>query len=247
MNRHLSLFAVALTFTALSCDKTPEEPARAAPSTVPSAAPAPTPTPTPVASPASAPVESAAPVDPALLKPEAAKATAPAKFKVKFTTTKGDFVVEATRAWAPLGADRFYNLAKLGFFADAGFFRVVPDFVVQFGIHGNPQVAAAWKGASIKDDPKGTQLNEKGTLTFAKGGPDSRTTQLFINFKDNKSLDSMGFPPFGKVVSGMEVVDAINKEYGEMPQQGSIQSDGNAYLKRQFPRLDYVKSATLVK
>jgi peptidyl-prolyl cis-trans isomerase A (cyclophilin A) len=245
MNRHLSLFAMALTLTVSSCDKTPDDPARPAPSAT--VAPAPTPTPTPVASPAPAPAESAGPVDPALLKPGAAKATAPAKFKVKFTTTKGDFVVEATRAWAPLGADRFYNLAKVGFFSDVGFFRVVPDFVVQFGIHGNPQVAAAWKSASIKDDPKSTQLNEKGTLTFAKGGADSRTTQLFINFKDNKALDSMGFPPFGKVVQGMDVVEAINKEYGEMPQQPMIQSDGNAYLKSQFPRLDYVKSATLVK
>jgi peptidyl-prolyl cis-trans isomerase A (cyclophilin A) len=189
----------------------------------------------------------AAPVDPAKLRPEAATETAPAKFKVKFTTTKGDFVVEVTRAWAPIGADRFYNLVKRGFYGGTGFFRVVPDYVVQFGIHGNPEVAAAWKKATIQDDQRGTQSNLKGTVTFAMAGPDTRTTQLFINYQDNAQLDKMGFPPFGKVIQGMEVVEAINQEYGEKPDQDRIQSEGNAYLKQTFPRLDYVKSTTIIQ
>jgi peptidyl-prolyl cis-trans isomerase A (cyclophilin A) len=251
MNRHVSLFALALasSLTAFACDNKPAEPAPVA-----QPVPAPVPTPTPSADPtasapavSAAPAQSAAPVNPALLKPENAKATAPAKYKVKVTTTKGDFVIEVTRAWAPLGADRFYNLVKLGFLQDLGFFRVVPGFVVQFGIHGDPQVSAAWRDAKIKDDPTGKQSNEKGTLTFAKSGPDTRTTQFFINFKDNKNLDAMGFPPIGKVIQGMDVVESINKEYGEQPQQPIVQSEGNAYLRRVFPKLDYVQSAALVK
>ena len=253
MDRNISLLALALapSLTVFACDTKPAEPVAVTP---PAPAPQPPPkplaepstaAPTPAASPAAA--QSAAPVNPALLKPEDAKATAPAKFKVKVTTTKGDFVVEVTRAWAPLGADRFYNLVKLGFMQDIGFFRVVPDFVVQFGIHGDPRVSAAWRHANIKDDPQGKQSNEKGTLTFAKSGPDTRTTQLFINFKDNGNLDKMGFPPIGKVVQGMDIVEAINKEYGELPQQGQVQAEGNAYLKRAFPKLDYVQSAALVK
>jgi peptidyl-prolyl cis-trans isomerase A (cyclophilin A) len=251
MKRHVCLRALVLASSLLvpACDNKPAEPVSApapapqpppAPPTEPSAA-----APAPVAS--LAPVQSAAPVNPALLKPENAKATAPAKFKIKVTTTKGDFVVEITRAWAPLGADRVFNMVKLGFMQDLGFFRVVPGFVVQFGIHGDPQVAAAWKQASIKDDPQGKQSNEKGTLTFAKSGPDTRTTQLFINFKDNANLDKMGFPPIGKVIQGMDVVEAVNKEYGEQPQQGRVQAEGNAYLKQAFPRLDFILSATLVK
>ncbi|MBI5537531.1 MAG: peptidylprolyl isomerase [Deltaproteobacteria bacterium] len=233
--------------TAFACDKKSEEPAKPTPPAATPSAPAPQPSKA-EAVPASTPTatQSAAPVNPALLKPEAAKEKAPEKFKVKFTTTKGDFVVEATRAWAPIGADRFYNLVKLGFFTDIGFFRVVPDFVVQFGIHGNPEVAAAWRTAQLQDDPTSKQSNEKGTLTFAKGGPNSRTTQMFINYKNNDRLDKMGFPPFAKVISGTEVIDAINKEYGEQPQQPTVQSEGNAYLKREFPRLDYIKSATIV-
>jgi peptidyl-prolyl cis-trans isomerase A (cyclophilin A) len=259
MNRHVSLFALALasSLTVFACENKPTEPATAAqPAPVPKPTPVPTPAPTPPAEPSAstatpvasaAPVQSAAPINPALLKPENAKAVAPAKFKAKVTTTKGDFVVEVTRSWAPLAADRFYNLVKLGFMQELGFFRVVPGFVVQFGIHGDPQVAAAWRQAKIKDDPQSKQSNEKGTLTFATSGPDSRTTQMFINFGDNKSLDTRGFPPFGKVIQGMDVIDAINKEYGEQPQQGIVQSEGNAYLKRVFPRLDYIQSATLTK
>jgi peptidyl-prolyl cis-trans isomerase A (cyclophilin A) len=246
-------FAVASSLTVFACDNKPAEPVAAAPP-APAPAPAPTPAPTPSAAPAvsapaasAVPTQSAAPVNPALLKPENAKLLAPAKYKVKVTTTKGDFVIEITRAWAPLGADRFYNLVKLGFLQDLGFFRVVPGFVVQFGIHGDPQVAAAWRDAKIKDDPQSKQSNEKGTVTFAKSGPDTRTTQMFINFGDNKNLDTMGFPPIGKVTQGMDVVESINKEYGEQPQQGIVQSEGNAYLKRVFPRLDYLQSAALMK
>ena len=250
MNRFYSCTAVtlALTLSALSCERTEEPQPEAQSQPAPSPAePAPKPEPAPAATPSASPAPPPAPVNPALLKPKAARAKAPAKFKVKFTTTKGDFVVEVTRAWAPIGADRFYNLVKLGFYDSVGFFRVVPNFVVQFGIHGDPKVAAAWREARIKDDRKGKQSNERGTVTYAKGGPDSRTTQLFINYKDNPNLDNMGFPPFGKVIKGMDVVDSINNEYQERPDQQTIQSEGNAYLQRDFPRLDYVKSATLIK
>lgn len=242
--------AVGFGLTAWACDKKVDEPAHSvasaavtAPTSQPSQA---EPTASSPAPSASASASASAPVNPALLKPELAKQKAPAKFKVKFTTTKGDFVVEVTRAWAPIGADRLYNLVKLGFYEDVAFFRVVPDFVVQFGIHGNPDVARAWRAANIEDDPKSKQSNTKGTLTYAKGGPNSRTTQLFVNYKDNPRLDGMGFPPFGKVVQGMEVIEGINKEYGEQPQQPTLQEEGNAYLQRDFPRLDYIKSAALL-
>ena len=188
-----------------------------------------------------------------LTNPSAATATAPPVYKAKFVTTKGDFVIEVHRDWAPLGADRFYNLVKMGFFNDTAFFRTVKGFMVQFGINGDPAVNTAWRPARIQDDPTGKQSNTKGMVTFAMGGPNTRTTQVFINYADNSRLDSMGFPPFGKVISGMDVVDAIEGMYGEGapqgrgPAQGRIQMEGNAYLKAQFPKLDYVKSATIVK
>ena len=185
--------------------------------------------------------------------PANATATAPAVFKAKFVTTKGDFTVEVHRDWAPLGADRFYNLVKTGFFTDIAFFRVVKGFMVQFGIHGDPKISAEWKHANIQDDPVGKASNTKGMVTFAMAGPNTRTTQIFINYADNARLDSMGFPPFGKVVDGMKTVDAIEGMYGEGapqgrgPSQGRIQSEGNAYLKASFPQLDYIKSASIVK
>jgi peptidyl-prolyl cis-trans isomerase A (cyclophilin A) len=189
----------------------------------------------------------------ATLKPSAAKETAPPTFKVKMTTTKGDFTIEVNRDWAPVGADRFYNLVKLGYFTDVAFFRVVKGFMVQFGIHGDPAVARQWESATIKDDPTGKKSNTRGMVTFATAGPDMRTTQLFINYGNNARLDSMGFAPFGKVVgNGMKVVDAIYNGYGEGapegkgPYQDQIQRQGNAYLKAQFPKLDYIKSATIV-
>lgn len=170
---------------------------------------------------------------------------APAEYTVRFDTSRGAFVVRVTREWAPQGADRFYNLVRHGFFDGARFFRVVPGFVVQWGLHRDPDVNAAWRSAVIPDDPAGKQTNARGTITFATAGPNSRTTQLFINFADNARLDKMGFAPFGKVVGGMEVVDAINPEYREQPNQGRIQAEGNAYLQREFPRLDFIQKATI--
>lgn len=178
---------------------------------------------------------------------------APDKFKVKMETTKGAFTIQCVRTYSPNGADRFYNLVKSGYFTDIAFFRVIPGFMGQFGIHGDPAVSAKWREANIQDDAvRGS--NVRGSLTFAKSGaPNSRSTQLFINLVDNARLDSSGFSPFGKVVEGMEIVDKLNGEYGEGapggkgPEQGRIQAEGNAYLKKDFPNLDYIKSATIVE
>ncbi len=186
--------------------------------------------------------------DPALLHPASLNAKAPDVYQVRFTTTKGDFVVQITRAWAPLGADRFYNLVKHGFFNDAAFFRVVPGFIIQFGIGPDPAVNAAWENASIKDDPV-TQSNLKGTITFAQTQvPNSRSTQLFINLADNPGLDhsGQGFMPFGKVTSGMDVVLKLYSGYGERPDQDSITKQGKAYLDKNFPNIDTIKSATII-
>ena len=183
--------------------------------------------------------------DPALLHPATLIEKAPDSFQVKFETTKGDFVVQVTRSWAPLGADRFYNLVKHGFFTDAAFFRVVPGFIIQFGLSANPAVNAVWRSANIKDD-KVTQSNKPGTLTFATAGPNTRTTQLFINFGNNTFLDSQGFSPFGQVTSGMDVVQKLYAGYGERPDQGAITTQGKAYLDKNFPMIDSIKSATIV-
>jgi peptidyl-prolyl cis-trans isomerase A (cyclophilin A) len=183
--------------------------------------------------------------DPALLHPSSLTAKAPESYEVKFTTTKGDFVVQVTRAWAPLGADRFYNLVKHGFFTDAAFFRNVPGFIVQFGLSADPGVNKVWQSANIKDD-SGKQSNAPGTITFATAGPNTRTTQLFINFGNNTFLDGQGFTPFGKVTSGMEVVQKLYSGYGERPDQGAITSQGKAYLEKNFPDIDMIKSATIV-
>jgi peptidyl-prolyl cis-trans isomerase A (cyclophilin A) len=183
---------------------------------------------------------------PNLLDPNSMKAQAPADFRVKFTTTKGDFVIEVTRAWAPRGADRFYNLVRGGFFTDASFFRVLPRFVVQFGISARPDVAKTWSRANIADDPV-TQSNKRGYVVFATAGPNTRTTQLFINYEDNTQLDSQGFAPFGRVVEGMdEVVAKIYSGYGEQPDQGQLESRGKAYVDRSFPNLDRILTATIV-
>lgn len=178
-----------------------------------------------------------------------AKKQAPAEFKVRFTTSRGDFVVLVKREWAPLGADRFYNLVRLGFYDSCRFFRVVKGFVVQFGINGDPRVSAPWKEGRLQDDPTGKQTNARGTITFATSGPNSRTTQVFINFNDNARLDSMGFTPFGKVIAGMDAVDEINPEYGEQASknQGRIEAEGNAYLMRDFPRLDFIVKAAVAE
>ena len=170
----------------------------------------------------------------------------PDQFQVKFETSAGDFIVEVNRKWAPIGADRFHEAIKQGFYDECRFFRNVSGFIVQFGINGDPEVQKKWKESTIKDDPV-IESNRRGTITFATAGANTRTTQLFINFKDNKFLDKSGFAPFGKVVKGMDVVDKLNNEYGEKPDQGRIQSDGNEYLKENFPKLDYIKKATVLK
>lgn len=179
-----------------------------------------------------------------LRNPAALNEQAPATYKAAFDTSRGAFVVEVHRDWAPVGADRFFNLVKNGFFDDCRFFRVVPGFMVQFGINGSPAVQSGWRSASIKDDPV-KQSNKRGFMTFATGGPDSRTSQVFINFGDNANLDKQGFAPFGRIASGMDVVDKINAEYREQPNQGAIQQQGNAYLNKEFPKLDYVKTAKI--
>src|SRR6476620_1591048 len=187
-----------------------------------------------------------------LSNPAALREQAPATFKVRFDTTKGPFVVEVTRAWAPKGADRFYNLVKNGFYDNVRFFRVISGFMVQFGINGDPGVMARWRTAQIGDDPV-TQSNKRGTITFATAGPNTRTSQVFINFADNANLDSSGFAPFGQVIQGMEVVDKLNAEYGEGaprgrgPDQGRLQMEGNAYLAKEYPRMDFVRKATIEK
>jgi peptidyl-prolyl cis-trans isomerase A (cyclophilin A) len=180
-----------------------------------------------------------------LMNPAQLNEKAPDKFQAKFDTSKGEFIIEVTRSWSPNGADRFYNLVKNGFFDNCRFFRVVPNFMVQFGINGDPKISAVWRAAQFKDDPA-NQSNKRGFITFATAGPNTRTTQLFINFKDNSFLDSQGFTPFGKVTKGMNAVDSINKEYEEKPNQNNIQMQGNAYLEKAFPKLDYIKSATIV-
>jgi len=176
-----------------------------------------------------------------------AQEKAPDVYKVQFETSKGNFVVEVTRKWAPIGADRFYELVQKEFYKDCRFFRVVPGFMVQFGINGDPKVQQNWKDATIKDEPV-VASNQPGFITYAKSGaPNSRTTQLFINYGDNAFLDKSGFAPFGRVVEGMEVVTAINSKHGEKPDQGAIQSRGNEYLNQAFPDLDYIKSIKLLK
>jgi peptidyl-prolyl cis-trans isomerase A (cyclophilin A) len=186
-----------------------------------------------------------------LLNPASLKLQAPAVFDAKFTTTKGDFVVEVTRAWAPRGADRFYNLVKYHFFDGAAFFRVIEGFVVQFGISARPEVSRVWEAANIPDDPV-TQSNTPGTLTFATAGPNTRTTQIFINLGNNTNLDGMGFSPFGKITSGMDVVEKLYSEYGEGqpngngPDQERVQKEGKAYLEKSFPLLDTIKTAVIV-
>lgn len=175
---------------------------------------------------------------------------APAQYTVGFDTTKGSFAVSVDRSWSPNGADRFHELVESGFYDDVAFFRVLDGFVAQFGISGEPETAKRWREAPIKDDPV-AHTNARGTLTFATAGPNTRTTQLFINLVDNGRLDSMGFSPFGRVSQGFDVVESLFSGYGEGaprgkgPDQGRIQAEGNAYLKEQFPDLDYVITARI--
>lgn len=217
---------------------TPDQPKPATPDEPKPATPTPTPAP--------------APADgDKLMDPTKLTETAPATYKVNFKTTKGDVVIQVNRDWAPNGADRFYNLVKNGYYKDIAFFRVVSGFMAQFGIHGDPKLNNVWRDASIGDDPV-KQQNTRGRITFATRGPNTRTVQLFINFVDNSRLDGMGFSPFGEVVQGMEIIDALYSGYGEGaprgrgPDQGRIQGEGNAYLKKDFPELDYLISAEVL-
>jgi len=192
----------------------------------------------------------------ALKNPAALKEKAPATYKVNFDTSIGAFVVEVHRDWAPNGADRFYNLVKNGYYDNVRFFRVIPGFMVQFGIHGDPALNAVWRDARIPRDPV-KQTNSRGYVTYAMQGgpqgPDTRTVQVFINYGDNAGLDSQGFAPFGRVTQGMNIVEKIYSGYGEGapsgkgPDQGRLQAEGNDYLAKSFPKMDYIKKATIAQ
>lgn len=249
MRRSLIGAAVLTGVAVFACSKTSEsgtpagEPAKAPPS---KAAEAPGQA---ASAPATAPAMAAK--SPALMDPSRATLTAPAKYSVSFETTKGEVIIDVTRSWAPNGADRFYNLVKAGFFTDTAFFRVIGGFMAQLGISGDPAVNDVWRDARIPDDPV-KQSNLAGYVTFAAASmPNSRTTQFFINFADNGRLDTMRFAPFGKV-RDMETVKKLHAGYGEGaprgrgPSQGRMQKEGNSYLKAEFPKLDYVKKATVI-
>lgn len=169
---------------------------------------------------------------------------APDSFRVAFATSKGTFVVQANRAWSPNGADRFYALVRSGFFDENRFFRVLPGYIAQFGINDQKKVNERWDKEPLPDDPR-RESNARGTLVFTTSGPNTRSHQLFINLKDNPKLDTQGFVPFGRVVSGMAVVDSLDDEYGDTPQQQMIQALGNNYLLRMFPKLDYITTAKI--
>jgi peptidyl-prolyl cis-trans isomerase A (cyclophilin A) len=180
------------------------------------------------------------------------KIVVPEAFKIKFETTKGDFIVEATRAWAPRGVDRFHELLRMRYFDEGRFFRVVPGFVAQFGVHRDYDVHDRWRKYFIVDDPP-KEKNKRGTLAFAQSGPNTRATEIFINLADNAILDEQGFVPFGRVVQGMEVVDSLYSGYGELMPEGKyidpgrVENATNAYLVPRFPMLDYIKRTTFVK
>ncbi|HUB34558.1 MAG TPA: peptidylprolyl isomerase [Bryobacteraceae bacterium] len=183
---------------------------------------------------------------PSAAKKVAPRPSVPDLYRVKFATTHGDFVVEVHRDWAPIGAARFYSLVRQHFFTNEAFFRIVPNFIVQWGLSPSPAVNKQWEKANIKDDPV-KQHNTRGTVVFATAGPNTRTTQLFINLHDNtSSLDSQGFAPFGTVTEGMEIVDGLYAGYGERPDQGMITDQGAAYLNKNFPKLDRITSATII-
>jgi cyclophilin family peptidyl-prolyl cis-trans isomerase len=217
MNRFRFAFAAVLLSAA--CEKPAPPPADTA-TAAPPATPAPTPT-----------------------------VTAPAEFKVRLETSKGPIVIQLHRDWSPNGADRFFQLIGDGYYNDARFFRVIPRFIVQFGMNGDPATNAKWADQRIPDDPV-KQSNTRGTVTFAKCAmPNCRSTQIFINLGDNAGLDAQGFAPIGTVVEGMSVVDRLYSGYGDPPpdQQDNISSAGNAYLAKNYPKLDYIRTATVVK
>jgi peptidyl-prolyl cis-trans isomerase A (cyclophilin A) len=244
MIKRLVPLLAAIALARCSGDKGP------APGPAPAPAPAPAPKPMPPPPPPPPPLPEPDPA--ALLDPKHVDANrqAPAEYRVRFETSRGSFVLLVKRDWAPRGADRFYNLVRLRFFDGCRFFRVLPGFVVQFGISGDPKVMDKWREAAIQDDAV-RQSNRRGRITFATAGPNTRTTQVFINVADNPRLDGMGFSPFGEVVEGMDVVAAFYSGYGEGPPMGAgpaqdrLQNEGNAYLEREFGKLDYVKTARL--
>jgi peptidyl-prolyl cis-trans isomerase A (cyclophilin A) len=237
----VAILGVITALLASACGSGPSQPPAAPVESLPSAAP--------VSSALTPPVvhHTVAELDPSL-----ATAKAPDVFQARFTTSNGAFVIEVHRDWAPNGADRFYNLVKMGFFDDSRFFRAISGFMVQFGIPGDPQVAAKWRDSNIQDDPA-KQSNLRGTISFAQAGsPNSRTTQVFISYRDNSQLDASNFAPFGKVIDGMDTVSTLYKGYGEGapggtgPSQDRIQGEGNAYLDAEFPKLDRIVSAQIV-
>ncbi len=185
-----------------------------------------------------------------LLQPRNFRETAPDDFRARFQTTKGTFVVQVNREWAPRGADRFYNLLKAGFYDGMAIHRVLEGFTAEFGIHGDPWVNAAWRQAILQDDPV-AQSNLRGRIAFSKSGPNSRTVQVFVNTDDNPELDAQGFAPFGEVVEGMDVIDAFYADYGDGPPRGEgvyqamAIARGDEYLKAEFPLLDRIQSAVL--
>jgi len=217
----------------------------------PSQAPAKSPAKSPAAAAKKPAAATKAAFDPALLQPSMLKVRAPAEFNVKFVTSAGEFTIKVTRAWAPNGADRFYNLVQHHFYDGAAFFRVLQGFMAQFGLSAHPEVSRAWEPAVIKDDPVMAH-NDRGYVTFAMAGPNSRTTQVFINYGNNQNLDKMGFAPFGQVTDGMEVVDKLYNAYGEGapdghgPSQELIGTRGHSYLEQNFPKLDTIKTASLI-
>lgn len=190
---------------------------------------------------------SAGPNIEALMDPESLTEQAPDQYRVSFQTSAGDFQVDVNRTWAPIAADRFFNLVSNGFFADQRFFRVVRDRLVQFGLHGQPDISGRWYEAGLKDDPV-QESNTLGTLSFASGGqPNSRTTQIFINLSDNADLDNAGLVPFGRIVEGLQTLSGIHDGYGEIPEQERILSEGNEYLQHNFPELDVIKQVRLAQ
>ena len=215
--------AVLMIFAAVACSKKPGAPAKAAAGATP---------------------DFHNPADPGFA------VQARDSFRVRFSTTKGDFVIAVHRAWAPVGVDRFYNLVRAGFYDGTRFFRVLPGFMAQFGIHGDTAVTAAWRARVIRDDPV-RRTNGPGMVTFATAGPGTRTTQIFINYADNSRLDGMGFAPFGQVVEGADVVGKLYGGYGEGAPQGRgpdqyrMNIEGEKYLARQFPKLDKINKATV--
>ena len=237
----MRLTVISLILTALLAAGCSRKPSERPPAPVEEAAPPETAAPAPTLSPAEAARQR-------LLNPAQLDEKAPETFRAKFTTSKGDFILEITRAWSPNGADRFYNLVKNGYYNDCRFFRVIDNFMVQFGINGDPSLNQVLSQARISDDPV-KQSNQRGYVTFAMTGqPNSRTTQIFINYKDNSFLDAQNFTPFGRVIDGMDIVDSFFNEYQEVPSenQQQIQAQGNAYLNKQFPKLDYVKNASII-